>query len=433
MRLTGSTIDRLAYLAVGVMVLTVTWNGFRIAGGGISNVFLVLAFGLAAVRAVVLRKPPPLPPWLFAAAIGFILAAMLRVIFPPDSSTLNDILVHYRTIPSTTGDQPLILVQRSDVLALIQVLIAVFVIPVLVAAVATSAARIRRLLDLFVISAAINAFVGLVDVAGIHIAPIVSGQSRSAGLTIHPNYLALTCTIAIPLAMLWIAREGRWKTAGYAATGLLLLGAYASGSRAGAVTAVLGVGLTTFAIPKLRSGLGWTVPAIGLVLLALFVFAGDEILQQIRIGGDVGTAVNTAGSDTQRSQLAHLAWDQFQTRPLFGVGFSVITDAHSIYLQLLAAGGLILMVSFLTYIGGLAASIWRALAGPQRDIAAAIGVSLGMWLLNGAIDNQLVDKYLWVIPGLLIAVAYLPQASRAAEPSRSSPAGARAPATPATA
>jgi O-antigen ligase len=334
---------------------------------------------------------------------------------------LNNILVHYRTIPVAGQDQPLVLVPRSDLLALAQVLIAMVVIPVMIASVANTPRRIERLLDVFVISAAINAGVGLVDWAGFHIAPVVAGAGRSAGLTIHPNYLALTCTIAIPLAMLWIGRGGRWRTAGIGCTGLLLAGAYASGSRAGAVTAVLGVVATMVVVPRLRTGLGFTVPAVGLVLLALFIFAGDQILEQIRISGDVGTAINTAGSDSQRSQLAHLAMDQFEARPISGVGMSVIADAHSIYLQLLAAGGVIAMLSFLTYMGGLAASAWRAMAGPLRDVAAAISVSIVMWLVNGIIDNQLADKYLWVVPGLLIAAAYVTSASRAEQPREPSP------------
>jgi hypothetical protein len=412
----SSSIDRWAYIAMGAALLAITWNGFRFAGGAVANVLLVPAFGLAVLRTAVLRKPIPFPPWLFAAALGFVLAAMLRLIFQPDSSTLNDILVHYRTLPTAVGlDQPLVLVQRSDLLALAKVLVSMVVVPVLIASVATTPRRIERLLDIFVFSAVINAAVGLIDWAGFHIAPIVAGQGRSAGLTIHPNYLALTCTIAIPLALMWIGRGGRWRTAGFTCTGLLLAGAYASGSRAGAVTAVLGVIATMLVIPRLRTGLGWTVPAVGMALLALFYFAGDQILEQIRISGDVGTAINTAGSDTQRSQLASLAISQFGARPVSGVGFSVIADAHSIYLQLLAAGGVIAMLSFLTYVGGLARSVWLAMSGPQRDVAAAMSISIGMWLVNGIIDNQLVDKYLYVVPGLLIALSYVTVRARAPE------------------
>jgi O-antigen ligase len=401
----SASIDRLAYIAVGVSILAITWNGLRFGGGAVANAFLVPAFAMVAVRTVVLRKPIPLPPWMFAAAIGFVIAALLNLIFPPSSSLMNDILVHYRTIPQV--GQPLVLAPRNDMLTLAQFEIGVIVLPILIASVADTPRRIERLLDVFVFGAAINAFIGLIDWAGFHISPIQAGVGRSAGLTVHPNYLALTCTIAIPLALLWIGRGGNWRKVGFAATGLLLIGAYVSGSRAGAVTAVLGLVATMIVVPRLRPGLGFTVPAAGLVLLALFFFAGNQILQQIRLSNDVSTAVNTTGSDSQRSQLKDLAINQFESRPVQGVGFSVIADAHSIYLQLLAAGGVIAFLSFLIYIGGLASSAWRARAGPQRDIAAAISVSIGMWLLNGVIDNQLGDKYLFVVPGLLIALSYV--------------------------
>jgi hypothetical protein len=92
----------------------------------------------------------------------------------------------------------------------------------------------------------------------------------------------------------------------------------------------------------------------------------------------------------------------------------------------------ILFVSFFTYLGGLAASVWRAMEGPYRDVAAVIGVSLVMWLLNGVIDNQLVDKYLWIVPGLLIALASVTQAERAPKRVRPAAAGSPSQATPAT-
>jgi hypothetical protein len=418
----SATIDRLAFAAVGVSVLVITWNGLRFGGGAVANAFLVPAFAMVAVRTVVLRKPIPLPPWMFAAAIGFAVAAMLNLIFPPDSGLMNDILIHYRTIPQVA--QPPVLLPRSDLLALFQFETGVIVIPILIASVADTRRRIERLLDLFVLGAVINALVGLIDWAGFYIAPVQAEVGRSAGLTVHPNYLALTCTIAIPLALLWIARGGRWRMAGFGGAGLLLIGAYVSGSRVGAVTAVVGVVATVIAIPRLRPGLGVTVPVAGLVLLALAVFAGHQILEQVRLTNDVGTVVNTTGSDTQRSQLADLAVSQFQARPLQGVGFSVIADAHSIYLQLLAAGGVIAMLSFLTYMGGLAGAAWRAMAGPQRDVAVAISISIAMWLINGVIDNQLGDKYLYVVPGLLIALSYV--ASPARKPS---PVGGETPAS----
>jgi hypothetical protein len=29
-----------------------------------------------------------------------------------------------------------------------------------------------------------------------------------------------------------------------------------------------------------------------------------------------------------------------------------------------------------------------------------------MWLVNGVVDSQLADKYLYVVPGLLVALSY---------------------------
>ena len=63
------------------------------------------------------------------------------------------------------------------------------------------------------------------------------------------------------------------------------------------------------------------------------------------------------------------------------------------------------------FCGGVAAAARRALSGVQRDVAIALAVAMAVWLANGVFDNQLADKYLYVIPGLLVAVS---RASRTA-------------------
>jgi hypothetical protein len=396
-------IDRAAYIAVGAVLLLITWNGLRVAGGGIANVFVVIALGAVFARAVLERRAPPLPPWLAAAAGGFVLAAMLNLIFPPHPELLDKSLISFRT--AFTGQELNYLIPRSDLLTLVQFLVAFVAIPVMIAATATSKTRIERLIDLFVLSAVVNAFVGIVDWAGLHIAPTDAALSgRGAGLTIHPNYLALTCTVAIPLALLWISRGGRWRSAGLVATALLLGGVYVSGSRAGTVSALLAVVVTVAALPRLRGALGMVLPAVGLLLIPLLAFtnAGRQILEQVRLSG-----VNNSGSNNARDTVAEVAKAQFSARPLQGIGMGVIQDAHNIYLQLLAAAGLIGMASFLTFVAGVWSSMRRTLGGPLRDLSVACGISVLMWLINGAVDSQLADKYLYVVPGLLIAAAGL--------------------------
>ena len=131
----------------------------------------------------------------------------------------------------------------------------------------------------------------------------------------------------------------------------------------------------------------------------------------------LGSSTSTSLSDTQRSAAAGVAWTQINARPLEGVGFAVIADAHDIYLELLAAGGLVALASFVTFCSGVVAAAWRSLASPSRDTAIALAVALAAWLVNGVFDNQVADKYLYVVPGLLIALSRVTEA-RAPAPVR---------------
>jgi hypothetical protein len=186
--------------------------------------------------------------------------------------------------------------------------------------------------------------------------------------------------------------------------------------------------VTVAAIPRLRRGLGFVLPVAGVCIVGLLAFTstGNEVLEQVRFSGDP----TTTGSDNAREELAGLAVDQFTARPLQGIGFQVIQDAHSIYLQLLAAGGVIALAAFLTYLWGLWDCVRRVRAGPERDVATAAGIAVLMWLVNGVIDSQLADKYLYVVPGLLLALTYATASARAKpKPQPDSPVrGARQPA-----
>ncbi len=189
------------------------------------------------------------------------------------------------------------------------------------------------------------------DYAGVaHISPVATFGNRASGLTVHPNYLALTCVISIPMAMLWFGRSRRWTGAGLLALPLLLGGVYASGSRAGTVAAILAVGGTVVLVPRLRPGLRVVLPVGGMVLVLLLMFTstGTKILQQVRLG----SSNTTYQSNYQRSIAAQAAVAQIRARPIEGVGFSVIANAHNIYLELLDAGGIIALGHFWSFSGG---------------------------------------------------------------------------------
>jgi hypothetical protein len=65
------------------------------------------------------------------------------------------------------------------------------------------------------------------------------------------------------------------------------------------------------------------------------------------------------------------------------------------------------MVGFITLISGLAAYVRRAARGPLREEAIAIAIGVAIWLINGYYDSQIADKYLYVLPSILIASVYV--------------------------
>jgi hypothetical protein len=423
----GLPMDRLAFLAVALFILTVTWNGFRVPGGALANLFLVVAVAAVAATVVVERRPVPLPPWLFVAGIGFALATLLVLLFPPDAELVNRMLLQQRNLANEGGLSGELYL-RSDLATLVQYEVALVVIPVMLVIVGSSVERIARLLDAWTVSALVCAGVGILDYAGISIAPVETIGTRSSGLTIHPNYLALTAAMAIPTAFLWINRRGRWAPAGIVAVGVLMGGVFASGSRAGAVAALLAVVASCAILPNLRRALGVVAPLAGMTMVALLVFTsmGSEILEQVRLGG--GSDINASGSNVQRSRLFDLAVDQFSSHPVQGVGISVIQDAHSIYIQLLAAAGVIGLASFVVFIGGLWNAAREAISGPGGELAMAASIAIVVWLANGVFDNQLGDKYLYVVPGLLLALSYVAKEATARESALRTPRVQEAPA-----
>jgi tetratricopeptide (TPR) repeat protein len=129
----------------------------------------------------------------------------------------------------------------------------------------------------------------------------------------------------------------------------------------------------------------------------------------------------------------------FKDYPIFGVGIDrfgeyyrqyavqnqvvqgQITDnAHSIYMQLLATGGLtlfipyMLLVLFVTYLG--IKSMIKFKGEDKFKVSALLGIWLGTIALNVVtVDNLGVGVWLWITGGVLTAVAVNGQRSESAE------------------
>src|SRR5438046_8045846 len=75
--------DRVAYAAICLLVVSITWNGFRFAGGALADVFMAVAFVAVVPLVIWERRAVPLPPWLAVASLGLLASAVVTMIFPP--------------------------------------------------------------------------------------------------------------------------------------------------------------------------------------------------------------------------------------------------------------------------------------------------------------------------------------------------------------
>ena len=187
---------------------------------------------------------------------------------------------------------------------------------------------------------------------------------------------------------------------------------------------------------------GFAIGAAVIILVKIWLinrkFGQVSLLIAAALGTPVALAVLNIGplasrlyQGTLRNRLDYwnAAIGMFKDHPIFGVGIDrfgeyyreyavqnqvvqgqIADNAHSIYLQLLATGGLILfipyilLVFFITFVG------FKALVKSQGDDKFKIGAIFGIWLATVTInivtiDNLGVGVWFWITGGVLVAVS----------------------------
>jgi O-antigen ligase len=351
---------------------------------------------LLALPSLLLERPPyfRVPVWFMVAAAGIVLAVLV--------STLGNAGLH------------------SNLGTGLRFAISVVVTPLLLGYVSATEERVAVLADLWVLGAVVNSVVATTDFVKLtDIGYRVSGVDfrtwthRTQGLTSHPNHLGLVAAMALPIALSrTMTTSGRRRALYLAAAVLLCFGVLASGSRADLVAALVGVVVLPLLHPIARRPLlaAVAVCVVGVAIVATVVSTArtDVLVAVHRLDG----SDSVSQSDAERSALLHHAFSQFRAHPLTGAGFAVVRNAHDIYLQLLAAGGVLALISFLLFAGGilsLGVRLRRAKALPPatQHLAAACTASMTVWLVCGILANQIFDRYLYLPAGLLLGLWFV--------------------------
>jgi O-antigen ligase len=346
-----STAHKIALALTYAAAAATAWNGLKQGGFRIGDMLIGAAL-IAFLMADAGRTIPKLPGWVVQFGFIIVLIAAAHEIIPTDPQYLANRLVINGVLPVPGGIE-----LESNLTVGIKFLVPVIFMPLVFAyARKHDKNAILRVAYAFAMGAAISGAVGLSDLLGItHISASLTGLpsvgGRAPGLTLHPNFLAMTSIIALPV-MIWQLRSENKRTRVIALLFIvsLLLGLYASGSRAGFAVGPGAILLSVIIMPQYRRYLPSVILAVVGIAAGLFVLEpslGKSLLQSFRLGGDTGSA---QGSDQARAIIFTQGVNDFKHSPIDGVGLQVSEEAHNVYLQALAAGGVILLAGYLIFV-----------------------------------------------------------------------------------
>jgi hypothetical protein len=406
-------LERAGRITAYASAFTLTWNGWflgPVRPGDLLVLIALMCFVVAAPN----RPFPHLPIWVKSLGLAIIVVAMVAIVFPQSPGYFASRIVldgNGQPTVSTKGT-----ITSANLGVAFKFLVAVLAIPLAYAMAATKDRRApKRLAVAFTVGAAVSGLVALSGMVGFglpaHLLGVPSGGGRQIGLSNQPNYLAAGEVLAAPLAM-WLMLEPRKRDRLVGAASLLACigGVYASGSRGGSGSIVIAVVLGIAILPRARR---FAPPAVLAGLIAaggIFAFLpalGMHILRATRIIG----GSSTSGSNEARSIVAHQGIVDFLHAPIAGVGLQVSWEASMVYLQELAAGGLILFVGMSAYMLG---ATWVGLRlSRYSHLGPALATSVLAALVLNVFEADLTDRFYYVPVAILVALLEVRRQDRA--------------------
>ena len=287
------------------------------------------------------------------------------------------LLVFAGVISSLLTDSPVVSLRYVG-----QLLVAVFVLPTFLA---WWQPRLPVLLGLA------WAYVGGQAVSSI--VALGQGGSRAQGLTTHPNFFGLCCTLAFALGFFLLQHSGpvlRCVVVGLDV--LFAAGVSMSGSRAALLGLVL---LSLVWVLVQRSALGgYAMAFVAVTALAVGNWALSALPEGSALARLAGNSTASV-SDSHRQSLVQSGLHQFLERPLTGNGFEQALQSHSIFLEVAVAGGLLGLVGYLFMLGALLKPLID-----RTNRLHALSYPVLAYALVGALSNSLWDRFIWTAAAL---------------------------------
>jgi O-antigen ligase len=401
----GTTLRDVGSRLLVAAAFTSPWGGFSLGGLQLVDLLIALAVVCFGYEAIAALRWPGAPGWVWLGGVAVAVTMFVHVLFPTAAGYIAS-RVRLGSLDQLTGETA-----RAGVIVQgLEWLVALVVVPALL--IAAGERREKALTWVAMawgLGAAASAAVAVSDFAGAtsvgsQLLGFANTSGRQSGLSSHPNNLGVACALATPVALLILSKR---RASGMLLIALLAFGVLLSGSRGAQAVFVIAVTFTLALVQQVRRRTSRILAVLG-VAAASVLFVFPQISQELGVLLRFGREAGAAESDRGRSLLAQQALLDAHERPFVGIGLDYITSAHSVYLQLISAGGLLLTVGVLAYLFGAIRAAWR-LREDENPLPGYLFITLVAWLAVGSVENQLTDRYLYVPVGCIAALQHLRQ------------------------
>lgn len=352
-----------------------------------STAMLVLAFFFAPLTSFAIGpKPLVLASVFFAAAFAL---ALPRLVHQPLRLPANFVV---GAVLFTVMGFIAALVAISATVSLVYLVTAVVALVLMPAAVVWMGPTNRQMFAMalaFGIGTSVSTLIGL-----------PRNEFRNSGFTYHPVALAYTATLTLSFVPFLLASKvrGRWIVVPPMAL-IALVGVWTSGSRTGIVVLVVLALLVPMLERSIKLGL---VVASGIVVVLPTVLSYDPTRGSTTALSRLFGTGGAQGSDAIRRNTLQDGWEQIRSSPIFGNGYSVEHTyvIHNIYVQVLAAEGVIGLIGLLMMLAVLILPL-RSAPAPQRCLAYPVVAVI----VSGPFQPNMSDHYLGMTLGLALVAA----------------------------
>lgn len=378
---------RLVSVITPVMIITLSWNGLpdRVT----NSTYLILSFIALSlfVKFGQVFQLANVSPLIFAILISTLTAILLGTQRLPD---LNNLQNQIFSTSQLIGEQSVVYSPLTDVIPAVKWVLALISLPYIVQILKMQYPQIlRNCIYAWIAGVVLNSTtqilqsIGFARISTATFHPETFSGSRFPGLASHPNALAITVCLTLPLVyfpVLKFSKIVRILLTLFFSASILI-----TGSRAGIIVFAAGLILV---MSKNRMTGKFRLSIILILIFAslLIILSGfsEMLISNTRLNSQ---DLSARASNSARLSLLKFGWTAFFDYPLTGAGAALIKVSHNIYLQILSSIGLIGFFAFINFIVKTMSNSFKA--------SYLEKIPLIVFLMFGLLNNSLSDFYLY--------------------------------------